>query len=146
MMLAPQQQPRPGCVFELTVPSEGCFLVVVRKVVAQFAEQAGFTEEEANHVVVAVDEGCTNIIRHGYGSRPGRRIRIRCEAERDGLNVRLRDYGGPVDLEHIRTPDEAGAEPGGLGLRIMRSAMDRVEYVSGRGIGLEVNMFKRYPG
>lgn len=133
-----------GNWFELTVPSECRFMVLVRRVVSQFARQAGFSDLDANQIVIAVDEACTNIIRHCYKGCNRKRIFLKCQVRKGGLEVRIRDYGPKADLKRIRTPETAGLLPGGLGLRMMRKAMDRVVFEERNKVGLEVSMYKRF--
>jgi len=127
----------------LTVPSQSRCMVIVRNVVSTFARQAGFSDKDAHRIVVAVDEACTNTIRHSYKGRSDKRIHIECRTTRDGLEICLRDYGPKIDLSRIRSPESKGRKPGGLGLVLIQNAMDEVTYNNDYSIGLELKMFKR---
>jgi serine/threonine-protein kinase RsbW len=82
-----------------------------------------------NHVLVAIEEAVQNIIRYGYRPEelPGRLEVTAWREERD-LVFELRDYAQPADLAQIRLRGWDPARPGGLGLRLIRAAVDDVKY------------------
>ena len=49
-------------------------LLEVREFVLEAARNSGFSEEEASKIVLAVDEACTNVIKHAYQFAPDRTI------------------------------------------------------------------------
>jgi len=51
-----------------SIPAEASQLKVVRRLVEAAAREAGASVEWAQDLVLAVDEACQNIIRHGYGA------------------------------------------------------------------------------
>ena len=51
-----------------SIPAEASQLKVVRRLVEAAAREAGASLEWAQDLVLAVDEACQNIIRHGYGT------------------------------------------------------------------------------
>jgi len=110
---------------QLRIPSKAEWVAVARLAVAAVANRLRFSIEEIEDVKLAVAEACTNCIQHAVGSD---QIEITCEIEANGLTVRVRDHG------HGTRPDTIGsrriAEPrvGGLGVFLIRSLMDTVEY------------------
>ena len=82
-------------------------------------------------VQLAVEEACTNIIKHAYSGEGGI-ISLSCEKEDDALVITIRDNGRPFDPASIPPPDlEAGVEDrqiGKLGLHFMKKLMDEVTY------------------
>lgn len=92
---------------------------------------AGLTPEgEVRHqVLIAIEEAVQNVIRHGYRPEelPGR-LELTAWREGDDLILKLRDYAKPVDLARIRPRAWDPAQPGGLGLQLIRAAMDDVQY------------------
>ena len=113
---------------ELRFKSEPRLLHVVRSVVGQMAALAGFSEENTQFIILAVDEACANIIRHAYRGRPDGEIVISCHPCPDGIEFLLADYGAPADPECFpkRSLDEV--KPGGLGWPLINAVMDVVEY------------------
>jgi len=129
----------------VSVPSDPAYLGIVRALVECVARLAGFAEPEVSHVVVALDEACTNIIRHQYEGRRDERIDIEALLDLEAGRVQfvLRDYGPVRDPKHFRGRDLADVRPGGLGLHIIRKVMDEVEYSAAPGGGMLLKLCKR---
>ena len=130
----------------LHITSEPARLAEVRDAVAKTARQIGFDEEEVGKMVLAVDEALCNVIKHGYGYEPGRPIDLtfsgQVGADRVGIEILVRDYGRQVDPSTIRGRDLARVRPGGLGVHIITSLMDEVEYSQAAGGGMCLRMRK----
>lgn len=138
---------RPAHSVELTITSESKSLPVVRGAVMRMSELEGFSPEQVQHIALAVDEALANVIRHGYGGQTDRPIHIRLEvvrsqADRTGMQVTIRDYGRQVDVEQIQGRDLSDVRPGGLGVHIMRTCMDEVEFSHPPGGGMQLRMVK----
>lgn len=102
------------------------------------AREAGLDELQACNVELAVDEACANIVDHAYSGRAGGTIEMEIGHEPGRkLVVTLLDDGRPFTVPE--TPDRPDpqtveeAQVGGLGLKIMRKAMTRVEWEFGLG-------------
>lgn len=119
---------------------------VVRAVINFFARQVGFEDAEAMNLMLAVDEACTNIIRHTYGNQADKSIYVRAESLDDRLEIVLEDTGPPIPVgvlepRPLRREDEE-LKPGGLGTFFISSIMDRVAYESEPGRGNRLTMVK----
>jgi anti-sigma regulatory factor (Ser/Thr protein kinase) len=130
----------------LRITSEPARLAEVRETVAEKARQIGFGEEQVGKMVLAVDEALCNVIKHGYGCEPGRPIELTISEDvgsgRVGLAICLRDYGRQVDPQTIRSRDLREVRPGGLGVHIINSLMDEVEYSQAEGGGMRLRLCK----
>jgi anti-sigma regulatory factor (Ser/Thr protein kinase) len=115
----------------------------VRSLVRQFALDARTPDDQVDLIVLGVDEACANIIRHVYREEP-RLIGLCCERLKGGLRFRLRDYG-----ENGCEPEQwcgralEAVQPGGLGLHLIRSAFDDVDYRPKRK-GMELVLTKHF--
>lgn len=121
-------------VRQLSVPAEEGQLSRVRDFVAEVCEEAGFTPRETNNTKLAVDEACTNIIKHAYAEERGE-IEIRASIFDGKVEFALIDEGRNFDFASVRDPDldqyvETGKK-GGLGVFLINRLMDGVEYRSG---------------
>lgn len=98
---------------------------------------------------IAVDEACTNVIKHAYKGEDGHRIEIAVIVEDDRFTVRIRDRGEAFDPTHYAEPNlfkfAKRRRAGGFGVHIMRRLMDDVEYRS-RGKVNEVFLTKYLNG
>lgn len=129
------------------ISSDTKSLPVVRSAVTRMAELEGFGEADARNVTWALDEALANVIKHGYAGRSDQPIRITLESVvsadgRSGLELSVRDYGRQVDPTTIRSRDLDEVRPGGLGVHIMRSVMDVVEYSCPPDGGMLLKMVK----
>ena len=126
-----------------TCPSDPDLLGEVRHKLAQYATQAGMIEAQADGLVLAADEALTNIIRHAYEGATDQPIDIYIYSDGTELHLTLRDYGHPVPREMIRSRDLDDVRPGGLGVHIMTTCMDRVEFQHPDEGGTKLVMSKR---
>ena len=112
----------------LTVPSHPKYLYVVRSALYPLVLAAGLPKREARKVVLAVDEACSNIIRHAYSGDPTKTITMTVEDGAESFVVRLRDYGRKVDSAAIAPRDLADIRPGGLGTHFINTVFEAVNY------------------
>ena len=114
--------------FQIEVTSSPRLLQVVRAAVGQYGRLLDFTEEETHRLKAAVDEACANIIRHSYGGEAGQRIVITFILSDARLEILLRDFGRKPDPARLAPREADPSRPGGLGLPLIRSVMDEVEF------------------
>jgi serine/threonine-protein kinase RsbW len=131
---------------EIRLTSDPRWLQVLRAAVGQVGHLAGLDPATVDHLKLAVDEACANIIVHGYGGERGRPIVATLNLYPDRLEVRLRDFGKKVPLESIRPKELDPTRPGGLGVHLIYCCMDEVEYKSADGPGMELRMVKHLRG
>jgi len=110
---------------ELRIPSKAEWVAVARLAVAAVANRLHFSIEEIEDVKLAVAEACTNCIQHASGSD---QIEITCETQVHGLTVRVRDHGVGTTPDEIQSRRISEPRVGGLGVFLIRSLMDTVEY------------------
>ncbi len=103
-------------------------LRIVRDVAGRVARLAGLDEDEVNAFKLAVDEACTNVLRHAYGSDPTRRLLLSFATTESKLTVKLHDFGVGFDPESLDRPAQEDLTPGGLGVHLIRSVMDHIQY------------------
>jgi serine/threonine-protein kinase RsbW len=89
-------------------------------------------------LVQAVDEAATNIIVHGYRGTPGT-IELTAELIDDDIVMTLEDRAPTFDPLTVPSPDLSISplqrKPGGMGIHLMRLAMDRIEHRARPGGG-----------
>jgi anti-sigma regulatory factor (Ser/Thr protein kinase) len=101
----------------------------MRKYVRRFLDTYPFSEKERLLMVLGVDEACTNIIRYAYALRDDQLIALSMEGMRDGVRIRLRDYGKHAGKSALMGRSHDLVKPGGLGLHLIRNAFDQVDYI-----------------
>ncbi|MCI0452425.1 MAG: anti-sigma factor antagonist [Candidatus Latescibacteria bacterium] len=118
---------------ELTVLAQEGQLGRVRDFVVAVCEDAGFGPREVANTKLAVDEACTNIIKHAYEGRTETgEIGVLVDIEAGRVRIHLRDSGKHFDFASVKDPDldqyvETGKK-GGLGVFLINRLMDGVEY------------------
>jgi anti-sigma regulatory factor (Ser/Thr protein kinase) len=132
----------------LEIPSDPAALFLVRCLVERITERLAFPLEEVARMILAVDEACTNVIRHAYDNRRDERITLRFIIQEDRLEIHLRDFGKTPKLEDLRPRDLNEIRPGGLGVHFIRASMDEVHYGTPPGGGgmLKLVKFRKQGG
>jgi serine/threonine-protein kinase RsbW len=125
-------------------------LAAIDRFVAEAAEEAGFDNGTVYQVRLAVDEACSNIIKHAYGGEGRGVIECSCHTRDDDLTVVLRDQGQPFDPESVPPPNLSGdleeRTGGGLGLYFIREIMDEVDFDSESEAGNVLTLVKHKKG
>ena len=116
---------------ELRFTSDPRFLHIVRSMVGQMAALKGFSEEDTQFIILAIDEACANIIRHAYKGRRDGEIIISCTEKEDGIEFLLADMGELADCSSWPERSLEEVRPGGLGLPLIRAVMDQVVFRRG---------------
>ena len=117
--------------FHMEIAADENNLSEVRDFIADICLRAGFSKRETNNTKLAMDEACTNIIKHAYGGAGGD-IRIDVQAEPGKVEISIFDRGTPFDWGGVEDPDleqyvEIGKK-GGLGIFLMNRLMDDIDY------------------
>lgn len=131
----------------LELMSDPCELAGARHAIADWAEAHGWASDDIAHLALAVDEALTNAIRHGYSGCAGEKIVLNVCAIDDprrgpGVEIEVRDFGKQVEPSQIAGRDLDDVRPGGLGVHIIRSVMDSVEYTKAGDCGMRLVMRK----
>jgi len=119
---------------QLKVKSKTENLSEIRDFVSGNARAADIPEVTVENIILAVDEACTNIIKHAYNLSPEGEILIKIDYDEDKFMVTIIDYGKSFEPDRVPLPDlqkyYREHRVGGLGMYLMKSLMDDVEYRS----------------
>jgi len=116
-------------VVDLTLPIEARLISQTRRIFSGYLEEFGASSEDVSDVVLALDEACTNVMRHAFGDAvplPDSSFRLSAEMTDDEIVVTVEDEGRglPADADH-RPVDLAATS--GRGLQIIRRLMTSVD-------------------
>ncbi len=100
-------------------------------------------DEYVNQLVSAVGEAFNNIVIHGYDSESAGAVCVIVEATEDGVGVEVRDAGCSFDPNAVELPEALEPSESGMGLFIIRSFVDHLEYSP--GVPNSLTLFKRFP-
>lgn len=119
---------------ELKVNSKTENLSEIRDFVSTNALQAGIAVATIDNIILAVDEACTNIIKHAYKLSPQGEIIIRIDYDKEKFTITIIDYGKSFEPDRVPLPDlqkyYREHRVGGLGMYLIKSLMDDVEYTT----------------
>ncbi len=132
--------------YQLKIPSQSDNLAIIRDVVAKVASRIGFDTDEASKIELAVDEACTNVIKHAYANNSNQMIEVSIKVDQKKLIIIVADKGKGFNPDKIKLPDlnESIKEgrKGGLGLCLIKTLMDKVEFEIKPGLKNQVKMIK----
>jgi serine/threonine-protein kinase RsbW len=118
--------------FKEGVPTRTEELHRIRMIVEDQAVGFGFDRETAFRMALAVDEACTNIIKHSYAGNPGQTFEVEIGTMADRFMIVLTDHGKSFDPGKLPRLDMKRyfeqCLRGGLGVHIIKLVMDDVVY------------------
>jgi serine/threonine-protein kinase RsbW len=106
----------------------------IRSFVAERARAVGFSEQGTMKITLAVDEACSNLIRHSYNHDASKEfaVDVSFDDANTNLTIEILDSGSAFDPLTVAAPNLSEyAEQhrrGGFGVHIIRMTMDKVEY------------------
>lgn len=127
----------------LNLPGTPENVVLVREMLSGVAEAAGLDDGCLNDIRTAVTEACNNVVLHAYEGEQGPLEVELCIVE-DAVWVLVRDEGRGVsaerDLGVSAARDLLLASTDGIGLHVIDTLADKVEFKNVVGGGTEVRM------
>ncbi len=107
-------------------------LLKVREFVGNLAKNFGFNEIETNKIVLAVDEVCSNLIKHPIDNIKSRKICIEIITNKPDFLILITDDTPSFDLTKSKKIDMneyfKNYQKGGLGIQIIKNVMDEIKY------------------
>jgi serine/threonine-protein kinase RsbW len=96
------------------------------------------SEVESYQTELCVVEACTNAIKHAYKHQPNHDVEVVITVSMDRIAFAISDTGKSMEKMEVPAldydPNDLDSVPeGGMGLFIMRSVMDKVDYNSSHG-------------
>ncbi len=134
----------------IEIRSDPALLRLARGIVRGYLDACLLSSDKIMEVVLAVDEACTNAMRHSYGGACEGRLKLSLGPYRDGIEIVLQDKGAPAPADKVCrkavvTPDIESLKPGGLGVGILYEVFDEVVFVPGAERGNRVRMRLKCP-
>jgi len=116
----------------LVVKSSTDNLSIIREFTTTSAKECGCSEELTGNIILAVDEACTNIIKHAYKYSSNGEIGITIKSTQANIVILITDSGEHFDPENVPAPNlieyQRQKKAGGLGIFLMKKLMDEVNY------------------
>lgn len=131
----------------MSVKSDTSQLASIRDFITKNAEENHIPVQISNAIILAVDEAATNIVKHAYHYSAGKNILVTLLVNENECVVSLEDYGDSFDPSLIAQPDMKEYfqqhRVGGLGLYLIRTLMDSMEYKTEPGVSNKLILKKK---
>ncbi|MEE9117455.1 MAG: ATP-binding protein [Calditrichia bacterium] len=132
--------------YKLKIPSITENLQMIRKFVLKIAAKTGFNEETQEQIALAVDEACTNVIKHAHHHDARRLMDIQIQTDAIKMKITITDKGRGFDITKLKDPDVEKfikeSKHGGLGIYLIKTLMDEVDYEFNPGVKNQVQLTK----
>jgi serine/threonine-protein kinase RsbW len=115
-----------GPTVSITLPSELRMLSVARSFVEAVCEAHRFERAITHALVIVTGEVITNIVRHAHQNRPGSKMELHLQIQKDCVVLTFRDEGEPFDLAAVPELPPGELRIGGRGIYLMRTLMDEL--------------------
>lgn len=98
----------------------------------------GVSEIELGAIILALDEMCSNLMIHAHHCNPDHLLELHIDIPAKGKFIfEIIDDGSVFDINQFHEPELDNLvhekRKGGLGIRLVKSIMDSVEYVNRNG-------------
>ena len=131
---------------KLEIKSRTENLAEIREFINSAAVEAGFSKDAIDNIILAVDEACTNIIKHAYKYFPDGKIILNLKTDKKTFTIEIIDYGKSFEPGLVTNPDLLKyfneKRVGGLGMYLMKALMDDIKYTSVPGKFNRVSLTK----
>ena len=132
----------------LTTKSSTSKLRDIRSFIQENAECTNLQSKEIENLILAVDEACTNLIKHAYKNEYDNEINISFEIINNQINIKITDYASPFDLRDVESPNLElhfeNYKKSGLGIFIIKSLVDSIDYkISNNGTKKNILILKK---
>lgn len=136
-------------VSSVKLPAEMAYLEPLTSFVAGVCRLAGCDDEDASMVILAVEEGVSNVIHHAYAQDEKGHFEVSFEVSKAAITVDIHDMGMPFDTEVLNQDDDVSGKSRrvldhGLGIVLMKGVMDRVEFRNLGKAGKSVRMMRHF--
>jgi anti-sigma regulatory factor (Ser/Thr protein kinase) len=131
--------------FDVEFPLTPAWFQATRRLVSTASTQCGFSDRDAAQISMAVDEAMANILKHGYQSDSGGRVKLHVKTQIEPevrIDIQLDDETNDVDLNLIRSRDLEDIRPGGLGVHLIQTIMDESNWSRRESGGMRLLLSK----
>lgn len=124
-------------IYRLEVEATEIELLTIKDFIQRVCDAAGCGSKEVANIKLAVDEACSNIVRHAYKDLEKGKIVLETGVGYGDLKIKIIDFGKAFDFHSVKDPDlnryvDIGRK-GGLGIWLIKKMMNDVQYKSFNG-------------
>ena len=89
---------------------------------------AGVEKDDMDAIVLAISEGCMNVIQHAYHGLDEGMYEVTIRADDWNIEAIIADNAPAIDVNQIHPRSVDELRPGGLGVYFIHQIMDEVKY------------------
>ncbi len=134
--------------YKLRIPSQTDNLELIRVFVSKLAEKVGFDSDDIGKIELAIDEACTNVIKHAYDGDRSKPLDVAIQIDFQKFTIVVTDQGKGFNPKKVNIPNMdkylAELRVGGLGIYLIKTLMDEVDYNIKPGVKNQVRMVKYF--
>ena len=130
----------------ITVQSHPRYLAVIRAVTGKMGEICEINENTIEDIKLAVDEACTNVIKHAYRGDVSRKIVIKYKITRKAFRVAIEDNGIRAHEDVLKGRNLNTIRPGGLGIHLIKRVFDVLAFDEKKKTGNRLILVKYLKG
>lgn len=109
------------------IPGKPEYLTMVRLAISSIANTAGFDLDAAEDMKTAVEEACKNVSCHGFDGFSDQ-YEVECNVEKERVEIIVKDACDTHTLEKLAKPCQNCPSEGDLGIYVIKSLMNEVEF------------------
>jgi serine/threonine-protein kinase RsbW len=128
----------------IIIPSSQIYLAKVDNFVEKRLKKLGLNKDQLADIAISVTEVVNNAIVHGNKNDPAKQVTLRLESDESSITIEVEDEGRGFDLNSLPCPitEENLFKEVGRGIFILRSLMDKVDFVFKKEGGTVVRLTK----
>ena len=112
---------------QVALPLNTRLLPKTRQAVAGYLEEVAMPEDTLHDVILALDEACTNVIRHAFPGTVEGGYSVTAVVENGEVRITVEDHGVGLDPARLDEDWVAPEATSGRGLSIIQSVMSSVD-------------------
>ncbi|HEX9912213.1 MAG TPA: ATP-binding protein [candidate division Zixibacteria bacterium] len=128
----------------IIIPSSLIYLAKVDDFVEKKLKKLGLNKDQLADIAISVTEVVNNAIVHGNKNNPQKKVTLRLITDKSSIVIEVEDEGEGFDLDSLPCPitEENLLKEVGRGIFILRSLMDKVDFVFKKEGGTVVRLTK----
>jgi serine/threonine-protein kinase RsbW len=125
----------------IQIPARLDHVILVGLALRGICSATTLSDIETYEIEAAVTEAVNNAVKHAYQCIPDRELEIRVALSREAITIQVRDRGKSMkklkafELD-FDVHDRLNLPEGGMGLTIIQSSMDEVDYETLEGVNV----------
>jgi serine/threonine-protein kinase RsbW len=133
-----------GYCGQIVIPSSLDYLPKVDEYVERKLRKMGVDKDKLADIAISVTEAVTNAVMHGNKNDLKKKVAINLKADSSCVEIAVEDQGNGFDPEAVQSPtkEENILKPVGRGIFILKSLMDKVDFITAPQKGTIVKMTK----